>query len=90
MLFLAAALVAAVLGHFISFSMHLATLLFLVLFVFGVHFFRDPEREIAEGVACPADGKIRVVRDDEARGSPNRGLDGCRRARGRGTLRKGV
>jgi len=65
LLFLAAALAAAVLGHFVSFYIHIATLLLFLLFFMGVYFFRDPEREIGDGIVSPADGKVRAVEDGE-------------------------
>ncbi len=33
-------------------------LLFLALLLFTACFFRDPKRDIAEGIVCPADGKV--------------------------------
>jgi phosphatidylserine decarboxylase len=34
---------------------------FILLFIPLILFFRDPERKIAEGVVCPADGKIMEI-----------------------------
>ncbi len=34
-------------------------------FLFTLYFFRDPEREISEGIVSPADGKIQSIDHDE-------------------------
>lgn len=39
------------------------SILFLLLTIFTAYFFRDPEREIGQGVVSPADGKIDYIAD---------------------------
>lgn len=36
---------------------------FLLPFMFFMMFFRDPERRVADGIACPADGKVVRIED---------------------------
>ena len=39
------------------------SIIFLVITIFFIVFFRDPEREIGEGIVAPADGKLTVIEE---------------------------
>jgi phosphatidylserine decarboxylase len=48
---------------FIFLWLPLISILFLLIFLFFIIFFRDPEREIGEGIVAPADGKLTIVEE---------------------------
>jgi phosphatidylserine decarboxylase len=72
---LAAAVAAVTCARFFETGawLYLLAGFFLVLGLFVLYFFRDPEREIPrdpEAVVSPADGRVTVVRQEELDGKP--------------------
>lgn len=51
--------------YFVFLSISILPIFGLILFLFTLYFFRDPDREVSEGITSPADGMIQDIDHDK-------------------------